>query len=78
MRRNFTTMFDEAEKDFLIGELEGRKYFWKRNIQLYKTDIEINPHSLDYTEEQIDNLRNALQDCQESLDKVETLIKKLS
>ncbi len=71
-------MFDEAEKDFLIGELEGRKYFWKRNIQLYKTDIEINPHSLDYTEEQIDNLRNALQDCQESLDKVETLIKKLS
>jgi hypothetical protein len=71
-------MFDEAEKDFLIGELEGRKFFWERNVQLYKTDIEINPHNLDYTEEQIDNLRNALQDCQESLDKVETLIKKLS
>ena len=78
MRRNFTTMFDEAEKDFLINELEGRKYFWKRNVQLYKTDIEINPHSLDYTEEQIDNLRDGLQHCQESLDRVKKLIKELS
>ena len=78
MRRNFTTMFNEAEKDFLIGELEGRKFFWERNVEMYKTDIEINPHNLDYTEEQIDNLRDGLQRCQESLDRVKKLIKELS
>ncbi len=78
MRRDFTTMFDEGEKDFLIGELEGRKFFWERNVEMYKTDIEINPHNLEYTETHIDNLKDGLRRCQESLDGVKKLIKELS
>ena len=72
------SMYTEAEKDFLISELKGRRYHWLRNVEMYRTDLEINPHNLEYTEKHISNLKSGLKNCEDKLNAVDKLIQKLT
>jgi hypothetical protein len=71
-------MYTQAEKDFLISELEGRRRHWQRNADMYRTDLEINPHNLEYTEIHISNLKSELKHCEDKINAVDKLLTKLT
>jgi hypothetical protein len=72
------SMYTQAEKDFLISELEGRRRHWQRNADMYRTDLEINPHNLEYTEIHISNLKSGLKHCEDKINAVDKLLTKLT